>query len=149
MADRTPQRVAAPADRRPAPSPGGRRPSAAPASPARALLNRFGNHAAPSVVARAIADQKIQCARTTRLPDKVSRPTDPAELEAEQTAKKVVRMREPSKGDAPAKEKTTAATVHRMPAAPSALAPDNKRQTSAGPKTSAALSKVTSILGRL
>jgi hypothetical protein len=134
MADRTPQRVAAPADRRPAPSPGGRRPSAAPASPARALLNRFGNHAAPSVVARAIADQKIQCARTTRLPDKVSRPTDPAELEAEQTAKKVVRMREPSKGDAPAKEKTTAATVHRMPAAPSR--PAAGRAASGGGATS-------------
>ncbi len=120
MADRTSQRVAAPADRRPAASPVVRRPSAAaPASPARALQNRFGNQATQTVVARAIPTPSIQCARTTRLPHNVSKPTDPAELEAEQTAKKVVRMREPSSGSAPPKERSAAGTVHRMPAVPS------------------------------
>jgi len=123
MADRTPQRVATPAERRPAASPVVRPPSAAaPVSPARALQNRFGNRATQTVVAHAIANPSIQYARTARLPHNVSKPTDPAELEAEQTAKKVVRMRESSSSGATTKEKSAAGTVHRMPAAPAAAA---------------------------
>jgi hypothetical protein len=123
MAERSQRRVVAPADRRPATAANARRSAAAaPASPARALQHRYGSQGAAAVIARAVAEPPIQLASATRLPANVSKPTDPAELEAERTATKVVRMREPAKGDAAAsreaKEKTTPATVHRLPATP-------------------------------
>lgn len=68
-----------------------RRPATAAPSPARALHERLGNQATQTLVARS-----VQMSRATRLPAKVSKPHDAAELEAEEAARKVVRMREPS-----------------------------------------------------
>ncbi len=124
--DRTAQRAAAAAERRPAVSPPARQPNATTGeSAARALQRRFGNHGTQSIVARSIANaareapaegaspvsasvpNSIQLSRTTRLPAKVSKPTDPAELEAEDTARKVMRMREAT-APAPATKKAGA-----------------------------------------
>ena len=83
-----------------------------PPSPVRALQERLGQsgHAGAdraidrvagaeigARVARhlAVAAGRSSCRRPSRLPAKVSKPTDPAELEAEETARKVMRMREP------------------------------------------------------
>ncbi|MEO8519798.1 MAG: DUF4157 domain-containing protein [Acidobacteriota bacterium] len=122
MADRSRQRAAAMAERGPAAAaPLRRAPTAAPASPARALQHLLGSQGAAAVIARAVAPPAIQLSRAARLPANVSKPTDPAELEAEQTAKKVVRMPEPAKADAPTAGRAAAnaapGTVHRMPAA--------------------------------
>jgi hypothetical protein len=79
--------------------------SAAPAtlSAARTLQARLGNHATQALVARSIAPAKVNVAAPVspqlaarRLPTTVSKPTDPAELEAEETARKVMRMGQPS-----------------------------------------------------
>jgi len=121
MADRSRQRVEATAERRPAAATARRQASPVAASPTRALQHHLGSQGA-AVIARAVAEPTVQLARAGRLPANVSKPTDPAELEAEQIAKKVVRMPEPAKADAPAASKTTAktsaGTIHRMPAAP-------------------------------
>ena len=47
----------------------------------------------------------IQLSRGTRLPAKVSKPTDAAELEAEETARKVMRMREAGRRPCPRRRK--------------------------------------------
>src|SRR6185437_2261990 len=74
-------------------------------TPASTLQERLGNRATQVLISRSVASGKesaahpaiaatllpsTQLSRTTRLP--VSKPNDPAELEAEETAKKVVRM---------------------------------------------------------
>lgn len=107
--DRATQRAAA--DRR--------RPVSAPAprprldtgvSAVASLQRRLGNQATQSVLARSATTSArdsevlarvgvsspagVQRARASRLPLKVSQPTDRAELEAEETARKVMRMRE-------------------------------------------------------
>src|SRR5262249_32596914 len=61
---------------------------------------------------------------SSSLPSKVSRPGDPAELEAEETARKVMRMREPAAGKPGDTQKTTSTgaakgTVQRAETAPS------------------------------
>jgi hypothetical protein len=56
-------------------------------TPARALQNRVGNRAVQAVVAPSI--------QTAAIAARVSKPTDAAEKEAEETARKVMRMREP------------------------------------------------------
>src|SRR3954463_10878927 len=107
--ERTGQRATAAIERRPPPAMVQR--SAAPATPsaARALHERLGNRATQALIARSVATpaketaesllpvhvpppQAIQLAQARRLPTKVSQPNDPAELEAEETARKVVRM---------------------------------------------------------
>jgi hypothetical protein len=140
--DRTAQRAAAPAERRHGAAAAVRRPAAAAESPAQALQRRFGNHGTQALVARSIAagaareisgggpapvsvsaPTSVQLSRTTRLPAKVSKPTDPAELEAEDTARKVVRMREPSPpASASPNKKSASDAVHRA-AAPAGAAP--------------------------
>jgi hypothetical protein len=56
----------------------------------------------------------IQLATARRLPSKVSKPNDPAELEAEETARKVMRMGESSSSASATKK--SAGTVQRAPA---------------------------------
>jgi hypothetical protein len=105
-----------------------------PRSPGRALQERFGNRATQILIARSIAShtresseaqarvnvasplsiqRAEQSPKSTRLPPKVSKANDPSELEAEEMARKVMRMREPPAA-APARPKTSAtAAVHR------------------------------------
>lgn len=112
--DRTPLRATPAVQRRPAVSNGVQRSAAeSPRSPARALQERFGNRVSQILVSRSIASQtretseghdtvlrSIQRAeqspKSVRLPAKVSKANDPAELEAEETARKVMRMNQPS-----------------------------------------------------
>jgi hypothetical protein len=62
----------------------------APTSAARALQQRLGNQGTQALVARSVAASAVQ-----RLA-KVSSPSDPAELEAHDTARKVMRMAAPA-----------------------------------------------------
>lgn len=112
MADRIAQRVTPTIERRsPVSSTVQRRAATTAPSAARALQERLGNHAAQTFIARsraisakgptdtpasvnAAVSPSIQCSKSTRLPTKVSKPTDSAELEAEEIARKVMRMRE-------------------------------------------------------
>lgn len=109
--DRTPQRVSAAADKRRAPAPAVSRPRLdTGASAGGALQRRLGNLGTQSVIARSIANPSrdgdphahvsssappgVQRSTAARLPAKVSKPTDRSELEAEETARKVMRMRD-------------------------------------------------------
>lgn len=114
-AHRTVQRASPIVERRPA-SPAVVQRSAVAVSPARALQGRFGNQATPLAV---------QCSKATRLPAKVSKPTDRAELEAEEAARKVMRMSAPPAGKPAATAKTPAArgAVQRSVASPAAASP--------------------------
>lgn len=124
--DRTAQRK--PIERRPAVANTLQRSAAAPARPAAlGLQERIGNRATQALVARSIAirentpPREAQLSSAKRLPSKISKPNDPAELEAEETARKVLRMREPGKGNPPpAAPKSAKGTVQRSEAAPAA-----------------------------
>src|SRR5262249_35831705 len=61
----------------------------------------------------------VQLSKTTRLPAKVSKPSDPAELEAEETARKVMRMSEPPAPKPAAQKGVAKGAVQRTEAAPS------------------------------
>jgi Domain of unknown function (DUF4157) len=104
--DRTTLHATPKIDRRPAVLKKVQRAMAANAkSSAGSLQERLGNRATQLLISRTVASAKecaathpvvttaqipyIQCSKTTRLP--VSKPTDPAELEAEETAKTIVR----------------------------------------------------------
>jgi hypothetical protein len=133
--DRTTLHAAPKIERRPALSKTGQRNVAANTkSPASTLQERLGNRATQLLISRSVASGKegaatqptvsnvqlpsIQFSRTTRLP--VSKPNDPAELEAEETAKKVVRMREaPPPTSTPRKEAAKSA-IQRAEARPAA-----------------------------
>ena len=92
-ADRSAQRVPAAVERRP---PVAVQRGAAPAhSPARSLQERYGNSATQLLISRAVASGVADGSKARRLPANVSKPTDRAEIEAEDTARKIVRMREP------------------------------------------------------
>jgi hypothetical protein len=110
--ERTAQRATAAIERRPAPATAQRSASPAPQSAARTLHERLGSRATQALIARSVATparestetllpvhvpspHAVQLAQARRLPHKVSKPNDPAELEAEETARKVVRMQEP------------------------------------------------------
>jgi hypothetical protein len=84
----------------------------------RTLPARLGNHATQALIARAIASPGRKPVEDARLPLKVSAPTDRAELEAEATARKVMRMREPP-----------AAAPAPAPAPAPARPPDKKVET--------------------
>jgi Domain of unknown function (DUF4157) len=105
--------IAAPAfeRRRPVAATVQRRAAPAP-SPARAMQERLGNHATQALVGRS-----IQFSKTTRLPSKVSKKTEAAELEAEEAARKVVRMREPVPVKPAGPKSKTANVVQRAEAA--------------------------------
>src|SRR6185295_14875621 len=94
---RTPLQAAAAVERRPPVSAVVARSAAASArSPAHALQSRLGNRATQAFVSRSLAANAVQCSPKADRPlTKVSRPHDPAELEAEDTARKVARMNEP------------------------------------------------------
>ena len=83
-------------------------------SPAQTLQQRVGNQASQILIARSRASQSD----STSLPGKVSRPHDPAELEAEETARKVMRTQTPSATGAGTKQATTG-TAQRSAAASS------------------------------
>src|SRR6202008_3956241 len=90
--------------------------AALPRSPARVLQARLGNQGTQAFIARSIARSaaerattpsivlapsqpvSVQLSKATRLPAKVSRPHDPAELEAEATARRIARMGNPTVG---------------------------------------------------
>jgi hypothetical protein len=110
--DRKAQPVAATIERRRAVAPAVQR-SAAPAAPStsRALQRRLGNHATQLFIARAVQQPK-----STRLPKNVSKPNESSELEAEEAARKVVRMPQPAKPATP--KQTASGTVQRAEAAP-------------------------------
>ena len=78
-------------ERRPALASTIQRSAAAGPSPAQALRQRLGNQAAQALVMRAAADATP---KATRLAN-VSSPHDPAEREAEETSRKVMRMQDP------------------------------------------------------
>ena len=131
-------------ERRPAVATTQRKAVAVALSPARALQQRLGNRATQDLIARSIASPAkerttvapvvrsaipptIQLSSTT-LPAKVSRPGDRAEVEAEDTARKVMRMHEPpasKRGDREpmASNGTAQSTVQRTVAAPHNAAP--------------------------
>lgn len=77
-----------------------------PPSLARSLQERLGNQASQLLIARAVDAPS----KASRLPTKVSKPNDPAELEAEETARKVMRMQQPP-ATKPATQKGTAKGV--------------------------------------
>jgi hypothetical protein len=108
--DRTASRAVPKIERRPAVAKTVQRSVAARPKPS-SLQEQIGNRATQMLIARSLANAgkeapgarlpintaqspSIQFSRTTRLP--LSKPNDPAELEAEETAKKVMRMREPA-----------------------------------------------------
>jgi hypothetical protein len=108
--------------------------------PARTLQERLGNQATQALIARSIASREqeratdgpaavsvttppsAQLSKATRLPAKVSKPNDPAELEAEETARKVMRMQEPPATKPTAQKGTAKGTLQRAEAAPSPAA---------------------------
>jgi hypothetical protein len=108
--DRTAQRATAVVERRRPPVPTVQR-SAAPAQPggARGLQERLGNQGAHAFA--------------SRLPAKVSKPTEAAELEAEETARKVMRMRQPPAATPAAPHAAEKGKVQRAEAAPAPPAP--------------------------
>lgn len=104
-------------------------------SPARRLQERLGNRASQSLISRSIASAgkdtsagpapvkapapaAIQLAKNDRLPAKISKPNDPAEREAEETARKVMRMQEPPASTPKAPKATSKGAVQRAEAAP-------------------------------
>ena len=91
--------------------------AAAAPSPARGLQQRLGNQATQALVARSVASRELS-AKSAKLPAKVSKPTESAELEAEATARKIIRMRE-SESASPKAGAAPRDTVQRA-AAPSA-----------------------------
>lgn len=123
-------------ERRPAVQKGIQRSAAAGGRPpARALHDRLGNQATQALIARSIASREgehapggpatvsftaspsVQFSHAARLPAKVSKPSDPAELEAEDTARKVMRMQDQSADKPTAKPGTAKGTVRRTEAA--------------------------------
>ena len=116
--DRTTLRTSAAVERRPPAASRVQRSSAEiQQSPAQTLQSRLGNRATQVLISRAVAHGKESAAKHTRLPAKVSKPTDPAELEAEETARKVMRMSQPA--TKPVVPKSTGAkTVQRAEATP-------------------------------
>jgi hypothetical protein len=100
------------------------------------LQERLGNRASQILIARSIASPtkhttdgdarvsvsappSVQLSKTTRLPAKVSKPNDPAELEAEEKARKVMRMQEPPSPKPTAKIGPAKGAIQRAEAAPS------------------------------
>jgi uncharacterized protein DUF4157 len=107
--DRNAQRATATIERRRPAAPEVQR-SAAPAkrSAARTLQERLGNQGVSALAAK--------------LPSKVSKPTEAAELEAEATARKVTRMSEPPAGKPAAPRGAEKGTLQRAEAATAASA---------------------------
>lgn len=136
--ERTALRAPPAIQRRPADSNTVQRSAAeSPRSPARALQERFGNRASQILISRSIASQtkeaseehnklsapiqrSEQSSKFVRLPAKVSKANDPAELEAEETARKVMRM---NQVPAPTQKGIAKGTVQRAEASSPPTAP--------------------------
>ena len=128
-ADRTTQRTTTKVERRPGAALAVQRSAAAaPPSAARALQERLGNHGTQALIARSFAPATVgvaapvspQLSQARRLPAKVSSPTDPAELEAEEAARKVMRMGQPAAGAAVSTKGSAKGVAQREAAAASA-----------------------------
>lgn len=129
--DRSALRTEAAVERRPAASVVQRSPSAPAQSPARGLQQRLGNQAMQALVARSAAAPSSQVPAPVAVSvssapgiqrlTPISSPHDPAELEAHETARKVMRMADP----APAAVASTGAagTVQRDAAPGAGSAP--------------------------
>ncbi|HBB95857.1 MAG TPA: hypothetical protein DC054_10740 [Blastocatellia bacterium] len=151
--DRTALRAPPAIQRRPAVSTGVQRSAAeSPRSPARALQERFGNRASQILISRAIASQTRetseghdtvlppiqraeQSPKSARLPAKVSKANDPAELEADETARKVMRMNQapapkPTATPTPTQKGIATGTVQRAEASSPATAPSSASRMS-------------------
>lgn len=146
--DRPTLRAAPKIERRPAISKTVHRSAVAnPKSAVNTLQERLGNRATQILISRSLASIKegaathplvstaqhpsVQLARTTRLP--VSKPNDPAELEAEETAKKIARMREaPSPVSTPPKGAAKSSIQRAQAPSASPLPPSSTRVNIAG-----------------
>ena len=108
-------------------------------SPAKKLQERLGNRASQILISRSIASpakdtsaghvhistaapSSVPLTKGYRPPAKVSKPNDPAELEAEETARKVMRMQQPPASTPIAQKGTAKGAVQRTEAAPSSPA---------------------------
>jgi hypothetical protein len=108
--ERSAQRATAAVERRPPVAATVQRSAAATRpSAARTLQERLGNQGAGALA--------------SKLPSKVSKPTDAAELEAEETARKVTRMREPPAGKPAAPHGAEKGKVQRTERASATSAP--------------------------
>jgi hypothetical protein len=133
--DRTTLRTSAAIERRPPVASRVQRSTAeSPRSPAQTLQARLGNRATQILVSRSLAQGKestaapaqvsvttapsVQLSKYTRLPAKVSKPTDPAEREAEETARKVMRMQQPLATKPVTPKSSATKSVQRAEAAP-------------------------------
>jgi hypothetical protein len=139
--ERTISRTTPRVERRPATSKAVQRSAVANAkTPGSTLQERLGNRATQVLISRSVASGKesaahpaiaatllpsIQLSKTTRLP--VSKPNDPAELEAEETAKKIVRMREAPAQAPPAQKGAAKAAIQRVEAHPVTPVPSATR----------------------
>ncbi|HSK62510.1 MAG TPA: DUF4157 domain-containing protein, partial [Pyrinomonadaceae bacterium] len=145
--DRTTLRTPAAAERRPPVATRVQRSAAeTPRSPAQTLQSRLGNRATQLLISRSIAQGKessapaqvnittapsVQFSKHTRLPAKVSKPTDPAELEAEEMARKVMRMGQPPATKPVLPKGTSTKAVQRAEASPASAAPAPARAATA------------------
>lgn len=118
-ARRTVARTTAVVERRPVASAPHRRTTAAPSQALRRRLDSQG-----TLIARAVGDAprqrvtqtasvSVQASKATRLPAKVSKPNDPAELEAEEIARKVSRMTPPPAAVSKPAKRSGKDVVHR------------------------------------
>src|SRR6185295_6770885 len=122
--DRTALTATAAIKRRPAVTATVQRSAATTARPvARTLQERLGNHATQAFIARAIAaPAKEGASQAPKLPAKLSKKNEAAELEAEEAARKVVRMREPSPATPAAPKGKSQGAIQRAEAAASPVA---------------------------
>ncbi|HEU4796979.1 MAG TPA: DUF4157 domain-containing protein, partial [Pyrinomonadaceae bacterium] len=125
--DRTTLRTAAVERRPPAPARVQRSSAETPQSAGQTLQSRLGNRATQILISRSVAQGKGSAHTTqskhTRLPAKVSKPTDPAELEAEETARKIARMQQPPATKPLSPTGTSTKTVQRAEATTAPAAP--------------------------
>jgi uncharacterized protein DUF4157/DNA/RNA non-specific endonuclease len=122
--DRSAVRTTAAVERRPVVAATIQRSAAPAMSPARAIQQRIGHQAAQALVARSVAAPNAEAAsqglvpvsvlapHSVQLAAKVSSPHDLAELEAEETARKVARMSHPAES-ATKTGRAELGTVHR------------------------------------
>ncbi|HKY44269.1 MAG TPA: DUF4157 domain-containing protein [Pyrinomonadaceae bacterium] len=141
--DRTGVHATAAFERRPSISSRVQRPAIQRSPAPLTLQQRVGNRASQAMIARAMASQSketeekkkhpavnvaspktVQTSKWLRLPGKVSKAYDPAELEAEETARKVMRMQTPpAPAPKPQPKATTTGAVQRAEATHTTPAP--------------------------
>lgn len=122
--DRTTLRTSAVIERRPPVATTVQRSAAENAqSSGQTLQSRLGNRATQVLISRSIAHGKESSSKHTRLPAKISKPTDASELEAEETARKVMRMQQPPATKPVAPKSSAKSTVQRAATSPPRSSP--------------------------